>query len=182
MIQSIRVQSIWKFFFLLSLSAQASVQVAFFECRTSKEELIPLEKNGRFCHVAIQVLGGWVEAHPLYGVRLTKSLSEIGEPAEVLEHKAYSASKRKAKKVVGLPYDYNFNWNKQHSYYCSKLVAKLIQGFDFKLKKMSFSTSYWGFKRGDLPIGALGISPDDVYQQLKQKKFKRIQTGCVQYF
>lgn len=53
------------YFFIISASAQT--KLVFFKVYKPDGRLLQLEKEGTFAHLALQVPGGWLHAHPLRG-------------------------------------------------------------------------------------------------------------------
>lgn len=153
-------------FFPLSF---AQVHVAFFEQYNPQKQLIRLEPNGRFFHIAISYEGGWLHAHPFHGVVAVSDVKQIGRPAVVLSNAWMPAlTIEQIRPFVGLSYDPRFRWEDQKSSYCSKLVGQLL---GLKPRPMHFEAIHWArlFKTQ----GELGLSPDDVYEELlTEQKFE----------
>lgn len=152
-------------FLLFSAGSIASVRVAFFEKYDSKGNLIQLEKNGRFFHVAIEVAGHWLHTDSYRGVELVVEVpSTYGERVVVLENRSLEAPSFAAiESYLGIAYDKDYLWD-NNRLYCSELVSKLL---DLEPRPMRFDGSYWkGRDPSDLPNGKLGSSPDLIYRQL----------------
>lgn len=70
---------------------------------------------------------------------------------------------------LDLPYSIRDSWYSLISTYCSKIIGywwpQIIP------QPMSFSASAWEGVPS-LPIGEVGLSPDDIYQSLKEFGFK----------
>ena len=112
-------------------------------------------------------------------VRVIESLKKFGSVAAFLYSEKHKIDQKKLKKWLGKPYDTGFDWQNNNAFYCSELVAKLIQKERFRLKKMTFSGDYWK-KHSGLPYNSFGISPDDLFNQLIQKGF--IEKNCNTLF
>lgn len=145
----------------------ASVKVAFFRSYDRNGKLIQLEPGGQFSHVAISYENQWLHVHPVRGVELIESLStlkDIGEVGEVLVVKDRpDLQSSDIENLLGLPYDFRFAWDNPKATYCSKLVGQLLE---IQPSPMSFETDYWK-GREPLPHGELGLSPDDIYLELR---------------
>lgn len=147
----------------------ASVEIAFIELRNYQGELIELEPNGKFAHMAISYKGHWLHSHPFRGVEIIPQdkLEEIGTiNAIVTIPETPSLTEVQVKKFLGKPYDTEFSWSDERIY-CSELIAKLLH---IEPKPMSFASKAWpesfrAFK------GKLGLSPDDIFKALIQKDY-----------
>lgn len=149
----------------ISLTSFAAVDVAFFEVRLRDGTLLQLEKDGRFAHVAIRVGNRWLHSHPRNGVELVDSLREIGDAKQILSSDdEEEISAEIANEVVGLPYDFNFNWDDTTSTYCSKLVAQIL---GVPPMPMKFDGPYWEKFKKPANEGQPGVSPDGLYRSLK---------------
>lgn len=152
---------------LFSLSVKARVTVAFIEMRNWHGQVIQLEPGGRFAHSAISYKGLWLQAHPVRGVELV-SIEQIRKMGEIKEFvdvpNLEELDDDKVSSLLGKPFDHGYIWDDE-KIYCSELIAKLL---DLPTKPMVFSDS-WPKSYQDLN-GLPGLSPDGVYQQLKQQK------------
>lgn len=149
--------------FLISISVQAKVEVAFIEMRNYYGQIIQLEPGGRFAHSAISYKGRWLQAHPLRGVELVpiEKIRKMGEIKEILEVKNLEEhDEAKVNAMLGKPFDHGYVWDDE-KIYCSELIAKLL---NLPTKPMVFSDS-WPKQYQDLN-GLPGLSPDGVYQIL----------------
>src|SRR5690606_32020109 len=89
----------------------ADISVAFFEARDAEGQLLQLESDGRFFHVAVSYRGGWVHAYPRRGVEWVTSLSEIGAPQVVLRHKRHPQLRDEdVLPLIGMPFDLTYTW------------------------------------------------------------------------
>lgn len=145
--------------------AYGAVEVAFIEVRDHQDQLVQLEQNGRFAHVAISYKGQWLHAHPYHGVELSSldALEKMGKIIRVFIQDALEPSRPQLESYLGQPYNRSFEWSGQ-GFYCSQLVAKLL---NIAPEPMKFYGDIW---RGWTP-GDLGISPDDLYRLL-EKRFR----------
>ncbi|MES2854501.1 MAG: hypothetical protein V4692_01505 [Bdellovibrionota bacterium] len=158
----------WFVFFLIltSLRAEALVEVAFFEVKLRDGSVLQLEKDGRFAHVAIKIENGWLHSHPRKGVEFNSTLEEIGDAKEILSNESIADfSFTEIEHLVGLPYDYAFDWNDPLSSYCSKLVALLL---GINPTPMKFEGPYWEKFKKHKAEGLPGVSPDGLYRELKK--------------
>lgn len=152
---------------LFATQAHGEIQVAFFECYDWYGNLVQLEKAGRYCHVAISCRSGWLHAHPARGVEVKSDLKQlgIGKVALILlDETQRPLDSVTVDRLLGLPYDQTFHWSTEKGTYCSKLVGKLLH---LKPEEMVFETPYWE-KFHELPTNELGLSPDDVFRQLRE--------------
>ena len=163
---------IFLFFILVfTFKSSAQISVAFFEVRDSKGEIVSLEAGGQFVHVAISYYGGWLHSYPGLGVSWVQSVYEIGDPHTILENKDIPAlTAKQVTSYFGLPFDKSYRWHPKDSTYCSKLVGQLL---NIPPQPMSFSGSAWGevMVKGK---GRVGLSPDDLYQELPKMGFKPV--------
>lgn len=151
-----------------SFVVHAEVKVAFLEIKRPDGRLLQLETNGRFSHVAISYHGKWLHSDPTSGVTIlsTKELERIGTVKEILVlEEVGELSSEKVNSLVGKPYDRNFNWKDETSFYCSELVAKIL---GVQPEPMAFASPLWPAKYKVLR-GSLGLSPDDLHRILKKK-------------
>ncbi len=148
----------------------AEIRVAFFRCFDSQGKLVEFVPGGQFCHVAIGYRGGWLHAHPVYGVEWKQGLEEIKVAKyglTLLRKSALSLSEKQVNPWLGVPYDPTFRWDTERATYCSKLVGKFL---NITPKIMTFETPYWkNFK--NLPENELGISPDAIYSELVRRGY-----------
>ena len=151
---------------LLSVIAQAKVQVAFIEMRNYYGQIIQLEPGGRFAHSAISYKGQWLQAHPVRGVELVpiETIRKMGEIKEMLDVPGLEElDSAKVKAMLGKPFDHGYVWDDE-KIYCSELIAKLL---DLPTKPMVFSDTWpWQYQQLN---GLPGLSPDGVYQILSEQ-------------
>ena len=139
--------------FAISAPARAEIQVAFFSTPSKSGKAVEFEPGGQYSHVAISYNGGWIHASPVRGVEFVQSLEKIGHVSRVLSNSSIPGlSTLRVARLLGLPYDRTFAWNRKESTYCSKLVGELLGVTPLP---MSFNGSGWIGIR-DLPRG---ISP-----------------------
>lgn len=154
---------IFTLLFFSSLS-HATVRVAFFRMYSSTGELLRLEPEGQFFHMAVQLADGqWLHSHPAKGVEIVPRLSAISSRAVVLTNEMWpSLTLADVQPYVGLPFDYRYNWSDSKSSYCAKLVANLL---NIEPLPMTFADEHWkGSQQASLT--GLGLSPDDLYRIL----------------
>ena len=160
-------------------SAQATVEVAFFEVRMYDGRVLQLEENGLYAHVAIRTPLGWMHSRPGHGVEVAQSLKDIGNAKEVLVSRwTPDIEANIALSLIGVPYDNEFNWDDRHSTYCSKLVAQLL---GVPPNPMQFTGPYWEKLKTPHPSeGKPGISPDELYRELINLGYASRKAGsCV---
>jgi len=166
----------------LSLKSGAVIDVAFFEVRNYHGQIISLEPDGKFAHMAISFQGHWLHAHPLRGVELVsqEAMEKIGRIHTVV--RVDENAKLQIEQVLrflGKPFDSDFTWDNDRIY-CSELVAKLLS---ISPRPMNFKAGVWPdkFKSHE---GELGISPDDLYRYFQAKGYtqKQIVISCSRLF
>lgn len=161
-------------FLLLLLFAEvcsAATRVAFFEMHDRNGNLVQLEPGGRFFHAAIQLEDGrWLHSLAPRGTQIANELSEIGARAVILTDEFGPAvSVERANKFLDLPFDFKYVWEDTLTSYCAKLIAQAANFLRLRPSPMTFSGSFW---QGREPRQrGLGISPDDIFQQLKERGF-----------
>lgn len=153
-------------------SAFASIQVAFIKLYNSRGELIRLEKDSPYAHVAISYGRMWLHAHPFRGVELLsdQEMRQWGEISEVIVVSATrSLSYVEIQKYLGRPYDRTYSWN-EGAYYCSELVAKIL---GIKPRPMSFDRQYWPpfFEKYN---GQLGVSPRQLLMTFRPRSCQHL--------
>lgn len=137
--------------FASSLAGAAS-RVAFFELRQKDGQLIPLEQGGHFYHVAIEVPGGWMHAHPFYGVQSVRDIQQLGQLYSIIQTDL-NPDWKIAQTQVGKKFSLQDPWNDSKSTYCSKLVAQILNLPPTLMR----NGQGWG------------LSPDDLYEILKNR-------------
>ena len=150
---------------LLSFSnfCNAEVRVAFFRFYDREGNLIQLEPNGQFAHLAIAYKGQWLHSYPWKGTVLFASLNSVAPDFEILTIRSLpDLTEAEVGPLLGLPYDDQYSWEDPGKTYCSKLVGKLLK---LRPRPMKFEGKFWE-NRKNLPVGKLGLSPDEVYHQL----------------
>lgn len=150
----------------LASSPARALSVAFLEARSASGQRVVLEPGGRFAHVAVSYRSGWLHAHPRTGVAWTRGLGEYGQVVEVLENPLLGElPSARVRAWLGLPYDREFGWS-DDAFYCSELVAKLL---GLRPRPMRFAAPEWDSRRDGLPVGELGISPDEIFIELAER-------------
>lgn len=147
------------------------VKVAFMEFYDRQGNLIVLEPDGRFSHLALGVQSlqhhdtQWIHAHPWKGVIIDnwESLDSMGKVTTVLTIDTEILDVEQLNAMIGRPYDRNFLWY-DDAIYCSELIGKAL---GLKTNPMYFSMELWP-ERFQQFNGLPGLSPDGAYQQLKE--------------
>lgn len=156
---------------LMPLFSFASIDIAFIELRTQNGQLIQLEPNGQFVHIAISYQGGWLHSHPYRGVEVISQdiLEKIGTIKSIITISELDSLKRnQVEKYLGKPSDPEFSW-RDDKIYCSELVAKLL---NIDPQPMTFETAIWPDRFQSLK-GQLGLSPDDLFQLLVKNGYQK---------
>lgn len=177
-----------------------------FQCGTGTMTEAIVDATGRdealnFTHVGIAVIGergdSVLEATSDGGVRMTalddflnKSAKLNGRPAVVAKRlndtTGVAAAVRRARTLLGLPYDYSFRPDNGH-YYCSELVYESYRHPDgsprFTARPMNFRAPdgtlprYWAelFERLGEPIpeGVPGTNPNDMSRDVQLHEVHR---------
>jgi hypothetical protein len=158
---------------LVSLAAEARVEVAFIEAWTRAGKKVELEKGDRFAHVAIKYDGLWLHSSPTNGTELVADFQVFAKNriAEILvDEQTDDLTPAEVAAVIGMPYDFKFRWSDDYGTYCSKLVAKFLI---VNPQPMRFDGSYFaGIK--NLPRGEPGVSPDGLYRKLIKRGYSVI--------
>lgn len=153
---------------VLSKPLGAKTQVAWLELRDSKGQVIQLEPDFYFAHVAIEVNGKWLHANPRSGVELVslEDLERVGKIKEILESDEDEVDSEGVKFFQSRPFDHQYSWS-DDEIYCAELVAKLL---DIAPSPMHFDSKYWSswFQKYE---GLPGASPSKVYQELKKRGY-----------
>jgi hypothetical protein len=155
------------FIILLGFSlpvAWANTKVAFLEQYDERGRLIQYEPGGRFAHSAIEVDGLWLQAYPGEGVQLVtwNQLQRRGKI--VLLEIPVNVSLQQVKPYLGQPFDFEYSWGDQ-AFYCSELLGKIL---GIPPQPMHFNHAVWP-KSYWKKEGSPGLSPDRIYQYLKEK-------------
>lgn len=152
-----RIKHLIIFILTLGLSSigYCSVKVAFFVHRTKNGQIQPIETGGTFYHVAIQYSNQWLHAHPFYGVQVVDNVNDIGQLYSIIEvDRDISITRFKAE--FGKSFSITDSWENKKSTYCSKLIAQILEISPTLMK----NGNGWG------------ISPDDIYIDLKNQKLQ----------
>ena len=144
-----------------------TLKVAFLEVRDARGNLVRVEPNFPWAHMAVSIDGGWLHAHPATGVEWVSgtNLEKYGRIAHVISvPKWFKPRLDLVDGFIGQPYDHGFSWNNQ-ALYCSELVAKTL---GIAPVPMVFDPQLW--PRSYLRFNGLpGISPGLVYRRLIQE-------------
>lgn len=133
------------------------------------------ETHSRFYHAALfdSTFGLWLDAHPPEGVRMRK-VPPYPQALAILQSPVSQLNWPALQNLRGQKFNLIAPWNSMTETYCSKVLAQI---FHLQPRPMDFSGSYWlPYKKSGmrLPQGEPGISPDEVYWQLRQKGFRVI--------
>ncbi|MGE0632595.1 MAG: hypothetical protein AB7O96_09320 [Pseudobdellovibrionaceae bacterium] len=154
----------------ISITGNAAVEVAFIEIRNSKGDVVQLEPDGKFAHMAISYRNLWLHAHPAKGVEIVEreELEKLG-PIKFLATipTPIKLDESEVKKFLGKSYDQQFSWTNE-KIYCSELIAKLLK---IEPQPMSFESQVWSAKYKKLK-GELGLSPDDIFKIFEKRGIK----------
>ena len=158
------------FLLLLPFCVSAKVDIAFIVMKDRQGQILQLEPQGQFAHIAISYQGQWLHSHPYRGVEIisTESLEHMGTLRKIITISDLdSLDEALVKPLIGKAYDTEYAWNDERIY-CSELVAKLLK---IEPLPMSFSSPFWsdGFQK---IRGELGLSPDDIYKNLKARGYR----------
>ncbi|AFY01224.1 Hypothetical protein Bdt_1528 [Bdellovibrio bacteriovorus str. Tiberius] len=160
-------------------TALSAPKIAFFEARDAQGNLVTMEKGGRYLHVAISVGDKWLHAHPYWGVQLVNLLSDIGDPALIVTQEAApDLTEKDIKQYLHQKYDTSYSWAAKDKTYCSKLLAQIL---NLPPTPMRFSGSIWKNRNSTAPT-ELGISPDDIYRELKWRGYRPWSNRCEKLF
>ena len=168
-----------KIFFLLALlipnlsyCTETLTRIAWIEMRDANGQIIQLEPEMLYAHVAIQIGEQWLHAHPKHGVVLSDSaeLQKTGVIREVwasdkendsyLDHVSF---------FVGREFDSEFSWTDE-KIYCAELIAKLLS---IAPSPMHFDEKLWDpwFKKYE---GLPGSSPSKLYSEVQRRGYERV--------
>jgi len=151
----------------LAAPGAGTIKVAFLEVRDARGNLVRVEPNFPWAHMAVSMDGGWLHAHPAAGVEWVSgaSLENYGRIAHVLSVPNWFKPRLDlVDKFIGQPYDHDFSWNNQ-ALYCSERVAKTL---GIAPVPMVFDPQLW--PRSYLRFNGMpGISPGLVYRRLIQE-------------
>ncbi len=152
-------------------SAYAQVTVAFL--RSDITEYTP---GGQFYHTALSYNGSWIHAHPFRGVELINDIESVfGEAVYITHPTLNEPSQLEIEKMLSQKFDLTSPWKSDYSTYCSKLIGR---HFNLKPSIMLFASPAWDAFRDRLPVGQLGMSPDEVFTKLINKhEFKLVNTS-----
>lgn len=156
--------------FLMPFYSFATVDIVFIELRSQSGQLIQLEPNGQFAHIAISYKDGWLHSHPFRGVEVISqdALEKIGTIKMIITIQGLDSLKdTQVEKFLGKPYDAEFSWSDE-KIYCSELIGKLL---NIDPQPMTFETEIWP-KHTQSLRGQLGLSPDDIFQFLKKNGYQ----------
>lgn len=143
--------------------------VAFLEMDWDDGRPVQLEPGGRFAHVAIKVGKKWLHAHTERGVDLVRDITVYGDRVTYLRNDSIETpSLWRVNHWLGKPFDTAYRWGVSTSTYCTRIVAELLH---IPPKPMQFKSDVWQ-RFGEAPVGQLGLSPDELYEELLARGFK----------
>jgi hypothetical protein len=150
---------------LLANFASAEIRVAFFRFPPGQ-----VSKHERYYHVAIFFEGQWLHADAWWGVQLVPTLEEMESSAYVIlsDPRSPPLTSDAVANVLGKKFDFEMDWSDNERLYCSELVAKLL---GIPPTPMDFVSSQWPKGLQKTP-GALGISPDEIYEELLKRGYR----------
>ena len=150
------------------------VRVVFFKGFDHKNRPVELLPGGHFFHVAVQIEDDWYHASTTYGVEPIANLLTLTREGmqvhSMLESRDWTLTKKDIEPYIGLPFDYFYEWECEYKTDCTKYIAQLL---DVSPTATDFSADHWRVSYG-VAEGGLGVSPDELYTRLKQKKFYNI--------
>lgn len=150
-----------------SVSAYGAT-VAFLELRFADGKLVQLEPGGRFAHVAIKAGNKWLHAHTERGVDLVEDIRHYGADVVYLTNDSYpEPSEEYIRSWLGKPFDRAFRWYYKAANYCTRLVATWL---GVQPRPMGFSAEAWK-NMPSAPRGRVGLSPDELFEELIQRGF-----------
>lgn len=160
-------------FALLGWSAPAfCASVIFLTLRHHDGRPVELEKDGRYAHVAISYRGLWFHAHPSNGVELVDNIENYGEEYVILEDPSWpEPSPEYVQRWLGRPFDFTYSWANEFANYCSRLVGVSVKAVP---EEMLFLGSNWKDYYYAPAIHDVGLSPDDIYDQLKARGWTEV--------
>ena len=158
------------FFLGLPFPLFGKTQVAWLELRDQKGQLIQLESDFYYAHVAIKVHDRWLHANPRTGVEMVteQRLETLGKIKEILETDLDELNVEAISGFIHKPFDNEYSWSDE-KIYCAELVAKLL---DVAPSPMHFDSKYWNpwFQKYE---GLPGASPGKLYQVLLARGYHR---------
>lgn len=170
------------FLLCFSCASFAQVEVMFLRVKQGNGQFIEMEPGGKFAHVLVSYNGKWIHAHPSNGVELVADPLKFGTAAEILVHPELNEPKPElVREVLGKPYSLHAPWEDRSAFGCSKFAGHLFRFLGVKPSIMRFEAAYWKqkqFRNLKLPVGQLGLSPDDLYGELRGKGFSSKASFC----
>lgn len=162
---------------LMAFRASA-VEVAFLEFHTDDGQVVELEPGGRYLHVAIRVGGQWLHAHTHQGVVLVDTLEPYGHRIiRLVNHTIPDPKPEMVATWLGKPFDRTYSWYNPEATYCTRLVADLL---GISPQPMTFASRHWK-NSSMIPVGQLGLSPDDLFWILRTRGFSIKAHDCEDF-
>lgn len=145
-----------------SLDSQAETTVYFFEYRMPNGQIYSFDPGGRFYHSALKFHDQVLEAHPFYGAHLVSVINndftKVGRLVAILQSKkSIKDFEAKVQAQLGKPFNLYSAWDDPNTTQCSKLIGQIL-----------------GVPPVIVADGALSLSPDTLYRELKKRGFKDI--------
>ena len=148
---------------------QSQTEVAWLEFRTPQGQIVQLEPDFFYAHVAIKVDHRWLHANPRSGVEIisTEKLEKLGKIKEVLvsfqDEFDFSSD---GSSFLNKPFDHEYSWS-DDKIYCAELVAKMLK---ISPSPMHFDEQFWPpfFQKYE---GLPGASPAKLYRELKRRGY-----------
>lgn len=152
--------------------SEHETRIAWIEMRDLKGQVIQLEPDFLYAHVALQVGEKWLHAHPKRGVEVSDlaELVKIGSIKEVwASNKEDDSYLDHVSFFVGREFDSEFSWSDE-KIYCAELIAKLLS---IAPSPMHFDEKFWDpwFKKYE---GLPGSSPSKLYSEVQRRGYERV--------
>ena len=147
--------------------ASFAAEVVFMEVHKDGQ-VIQLEPNGRFYHVAIRYKDQWLHAHTHRGVDLVKHIKPYGDRFVLVRNSSVpDPGPEFVTQWLGKPFDRGYHWDNPLATYCTRLIADF---FGVEPQVMLFQAPHWAqhFTRHSREKG---LSPDELYEALIARGF-----------
>jgi hypothetical protein len=158
---------------VVATAVHAQVRVSWLEVRDSLGNVVHLEPNFDYAHVAIQVGNRWLHAHPNRGVELVSEqvLEQYGKIREVWASDDEDEANYldEIPYYLGRPFDNEFSWS-DDKIYCAELIAKLLRVAPTPMHFDSKLWSSWYQKYEGKP----GSSPSKLYFALQSRGYRQV--------
>lgn len=153
-------------------AAKIETRIAWIELKDKAGDVIQLETDFYYAHVAIQIGTQWLHANPRRGVEMVEQaeVEKLGPIKEIWSsHEEDESYLSRVPFFIGREFDSEFSWS-DDKVYCAELVAKLLS---FNPSPMHFDEKFWDpwFQKYE---GLPGSSPSKLYDQARQRGYQRI--------